>query len=114
MCVGSQIACGNQNITCEVNQRLNYATPCVPGSTCNVATCCRACTATNLVTNGAFTSSANWTFTGGITWQSSTANAAAGVGAAQTTGSLSQAVCWSILTYDNGFLMWLHLAYLAF
>jgi hypothetical protein len=73
VCVGIPATCGNQNVTCPLpNQRLNFTRSCVPGTTCNAATCCRACSAINLITNGGFSGSlAGWT-NGGWTFINST------------------------------------------
>jgi hypothetical protein len=52
MCVGIPATCGNQNVTCTPERRLNYLSRCTPGSNCTAAACCRACIATELVRDG--------------------------------------------------------------
>jgi hypothetical protein len=63
-CRGIVMTCGNQNVTCPINQRVLFSTACIPGTSCNVDTCCRPCAATNLVTNGDFTTNMGWATSG--------------------------------------------------
>jgi hypothetical protein len=52
VCVGIPATCGNQNVTCAPDRRLNYLSRCTPGSNCTAAACCRTCIATELVRDG--------------------------------------------------------------
>jgi hypothetical protein len=96
VCVGTPATCGNQKVACPLHQRLNFNSTCIPGQTCNAATCCRQCSSTNLVTNGNFvggltgwTSDSRWTAPNGDGYVVATT----AVGGWQAAMLLSQTVC---------------------
>jgi hypothetical protein len=61
--------CGLQNVTCPPNKRLNFTAGCLPGLTCNNATCCRDCVSQQLVMNGTNSPSLDgWTVTPANRW----------------------------------------------
>jgi hypothetical protein len=71
--------------------RLNYLSRCTPGLDCTAAACCRACNATELITNPDFVGTTGWNT--GSNWQlSADGDIFAAPGPTAVTAVLSQQV----------------------